>query len=208
MSNDRVIHDWLLEHKPEGASHDPDECSFCKREIASEQEEGVTAETKIFTQEQHEQLLASAVEKASTEASASADKELLRLNEQLEEAQAALTQRDEEIEGLKAQIAEREQADRLAEVASERIKLVRAVANFTDEQIDERSERWAKMSEEDFESYLDDLREVAKAAPGEEKEVPETKFNGTRETAGEKGSEKSVVADFFSSNAVATAAQL
>lgn len=208
MSNDRVIHDWLLEHKPEGASHDPGECSFCKREIASEQEEGVTAETKIFTQEQHEQLLASAVEKASTEASAKMDGEVLRLNEQLEEAQAALTQRDEEIEALQAKITERAEEDRLAEVASERIKLVRAAANFTDEQIEERSERWAKMSEEDFTSYLDDLREVAKASPGEEKKVPETKFEGTRESAGNKGSEKSVIADFFSSDAVATAAQL
>lgn len=207
MSNERVIHDWLLEHKPEAANHDESQCSFCNKEIASEQEEDVTAETKIFTQEQHEQLLASAVEKAATEASAKVDGEILRLNEQLEEAQAALSTRETEIEGLKAQIAEREEAERLAEVASERTKLVRAVANFTDEQIAERTERWAKMSDEEFDGYLDDLRAVAKA-PTEEKEVPESGFNGTRETAGDKGSEKSVVADFFSSGAVATAAQL
>lgn len=207
MSNDRVIHDWLLERKPEGASHDKAACSFCNVEIASEQEEDVTADQKIFTQEQHEQLLASAVEKAATEASAKVDAEILRLNEQLEEAQAALTASSEEVEALKAQIAEREEADRLAEVASKRVELVRAVANFTDEQITERTERWSKMSEEEFTSYLDDLRAVAKA-PAEEENVPKTKFNGTRETAGDKGSEKSVVKDFFSSGAVATAAQL
>lgn len=207
MNTDQVIHDWLLEHKPEAANHDADECSICKRETASKQEEGVTAEQKIFTQEQHEQLLASAVEKAATEATAKVDAEVLRLNEQLEEAQKALTQRDEEITTLKSEIESRDEAARLAEVASERTKLVRAVANFSDEQVAERRDRWAKMSEEDFNAYLEDIRSVAKETPGEE-EVPPTNFDGTRETAGDKGTEKSVVADFFSSGASTVAATL
>lgn len=207
MNTDRVIHDWLLEHKPEAASHDEANCSFCKREIASEQEEDVTAEQKIFTQEQHEQLLTSAAEKAATEATAKVDQEILRLNEQLEEAQKALTERDEKITELSEEISQRDEAARLAEVASERTKLVRAAANFSDEQVEERQERWAKMSEEDFGAYLEDLRSVAKAPEGEEN-VPETKFDGTRETAGEKGTEKSVIADFFSSGASNVAASL
>lgn len=207
MNSTQLIHDWLLEHKPESASHDKADCSFCKREIASEQEEGVTAEQKIFTQEQHEQLVASAVEKAATEAVATADGEVLRLNEQLEEAQKALTEREEKITDLEATISEREDQDRLAELATERIKLIAAAATFTDEQITARKEGWAKMSEEDFTAYLEDIRAVAKAPATDDKKVPDTKFDGTRETAGEAGSEKNLIEEFFGSSASAIAAQ-
>ena len=69
----KEIHDTLLAEMPEGAVHDPLTCAHCTT-TASEQEEEMTVEQKTsLTQEQHEQLLASAVEKATNEATASVD---------------------------------------------------------------------------------------------------------------------------------------
>ena len=53
------------------------------------------------------------------------------------------------------------------------------------------------MTEEDFGAYLDDIRAVATNAPKEEEKVPETQFDGTRETAGDEGTEQSAVKTFF-----------
>jgi hypothetical protein len=54
------------------------------------------------------------------------------------------------------------------------------------------------MPEEDFGAYLEDIRAVAKSPKDEDKD-PETKFDGTRETAGDDGTEQSAIATFFSS---------
>ena len=191
----RILHDALLEIKPEGVVHD-EFCPFCT-EAASEQEEDVTDQA-IFNEEQHEQLLASAVEKALEEASASTDKEILRLNEQLEEAEKALAEKDVEIADLKSVITAREESDRLEALASERVELVQAVANFSDEQIDARKASWAKMDEESFNDYLKDI-EVAVAAVTKPKGegAPESSFDGTRVTAGEEGTEMGAVKSFL-----------
>ena len=203
----KELHDSLLASKPDGASHDPLSCPHCT-EVASEQEEEEVAdEQKIFTQEQHEQLLASAVEKATVEATASADGEVLRLNERLEAAEKELADRDAKIEEFTSTIAEREEQDRLEALAEERVKLVQAAANFSDEQIQERRVHWAKMDEETFTGYLTDIK-VASAAPKETVELPETEFEGTRETAGKEGTEGSVIKQFFNSTVLETARQL
>ena len=203
MSTDKLIHDWLLEHRPEGATHEEAECAHCTG--TSEQEEVVTDEQK-YTQELHEQLVTSAVEKALSEAQSASDAEILRLNERLEAAEGELAARDEKIEELTSTISEREEQDRLEALAIERVKLVQAAANFSDEQIETRKLAWAEMSEDAFKAYLEDIRAVAKTAPKEEK-VPDTEFDGTRETAGEEGTEVAAVQAFFS-DGLATAAQM
>ncbi len=206
MNTEKLIHDWLLEHRPEGASHEEASCAHCTG--TSEQEEGVTDEQKaIYTQEQHEQLLASAVEKALSEAQSATDAEILRLNERLEAAEGELAERTEKVEELSSIISEREEQDRLEALADERVELVQAAANFSDEQIEARKLAWAKMSEEDFNSYLEDIRAVAKT-PKDEKKVPETEFDGTRETAGDQGTELGAVKAFFSGGALSEAAQM
>lgn len=195
MDADRLIHDWLLEHRPEGASHDEDDCHLCTQG-PSGLEEAVTDEQKIFTQELHEQLLESAVEKALNEAQKASDAEILRLNERVEAAEKELIDRDATIEELTSKIAEREEQDRLEALADERVELVKAVANFSDDQVAERRLAWAKMTEEAFGAYLEDIRVVAKS-PKDEEEVPPTEFDGTRETAGEGGTEQDAVKSFF-----------
>lgn len=197
MDTDRIVHDWLLEHRPDGAEHDADQCPFCAREAASEKEEEKVSD-KIFTQEQHEALLSAAVEKATAEAVAKVDAEILRLNEQLEQAQAELEAHKKRVAELEAAAEERAEKDRLEALATERAKLVRAVAKFSDEQIEARRMAWAQMSEEDFEAYIEDIKAVSAAAAKEGDGAPaKSAFDGTRETAGAEGSDFDVIAKFL-----------
>ncbi len=197
-ASEQALHDLLLEKKPDGAEHDPLSCAFCI-EAASVKEEENVAEQAIFTEEQHQALLASAIEEASKAAVATADAEILTLNEQLDTAKASLVEQEALVTELETKVSDRDESDRLNKLAGERVAAVKAVANFTDEQIEERQESWAKMSEEDFEAYLADIQVVAKAAV-EAKATdgkPKTKFDGTRATAGEAGTETSALGEFF-----------
>ncbi len=198
-ATEQALHDLLLEKKPDGAEHDSLQCAFCT-EVASVKEEENVTEQAIFTEEQHQQLLTSAVEEASKVAVATADAEILTLNEQLETAKAALVEKETLVTELETKVSDRDEQDRLDKLAGERVAAVKAVANFTDEQIEERQESWAKMSEEAFEAYLADIQVVAKAAvESKDDGKPKTKFDGTRATAGADGTEASALTEFFGS---------
>lgn len=204
---DQVMHDWLLQCKPDTARHEPSECAFCTQK-ASIEEMNVTAELTL-THEQHTQLLESAVSDAVATAKAEVDAEILRLNELLEEAGVTTSEKDEEIANLKASIAERDEAERLEALANKRVVEVAEVASFSDEQVEARRNDWAEMSDEAFGKYVADLEVAAKAAikPKEENEkLPKTKFDGTRETAGDEGTEGSVIESLFAP-AIAAAAR-
>lgn len=196
---DQQKHDLLMEMRPEGAVHDDAVCMFCTNK-ASEEENVAENDQAIFTQEQHERLLASAVENATSEARATADAEVLSLNEQLEAAKTAAEEAAVTIASLEKDAEDRDEAERLAVLEGERVEAVGAVVEFSDEQIETRKEAWTSMSEDDFSAYLDDLRAVAKAAPAAEKKIPDSSFDGTRATAGDDGTESYVIGDFFSSD--------
>lgn len=202
--SDKAIHDLLLEIKPESANHDADKCPICSKKARASQEENVS--DAIFSQEQHEQLLAAAVERAKEEAQAETDADILRLNEQLKQAEESATAQAERISELEAQIADREEQDRLKELADERAEQVKAVATFSDEQIEQRKMSWAKKDEDEFNSLLEDYKEIAKAAAsnpeGEGAPPKSDTFDGTRETAGEDGGPESI-REFFSTGLAA-----
>ena len=164
---DQQKHDLLMEMRPDGAVHDGAVCMYCTNK-ASEEENVADDPVAIFTQEQHEQLLATAVEKATVEARTSADAEVLSLNEQLEAAKTAADESASTITELETAAADRVEAERLAVLEGERVDAVAAVVEFSDEQIETRKEAWTNMSVEDFDAYLDDIRAVAKAAPAAE----------------------------------------
>ncbi len=196
---EQALHDLLLENKPDGADHDSLSCTFCTKAASVKEEENVT-EQAIFTEEQHQQLLTSAVEEASKAAVATADAEILTLNEQLDAAKAQLVEKETQVTELETKISDRDEQDRLNKLAGERVAAVKAVANFTDEQIEDRQESWSKMSEEDFAAYLEDIQAVAKAAVEKKTDdPPKTKFDGTRDTAGDDGTEGSALGEFFES---------
>lgn len=186
----------LLGIKPEGAEHDSANCPFCtSKQVASSQEEEVSE--KLYNQEQLDALVASSVEKATTELRASVDAETLALNERLENAEKALAERDAKIADLEAVIAEREEQDRLNTLADERARLVKAAVNFDDEQIASRKLFWAKMPDEAFASYLEDMKAVRSSASDKKDDIPESEFDGTREVAAENEQERDVVREFF-----------
>lgn len=196
--SEQLIHDWLLEHRPEGAEHESTSCAFCTTK-ASKEEENVT-DKATFTQEQHDALLASAVDRAVAESNQALDAEVLRLNAQLEEVEKAASEKDERIAELEKNIEDRDEAVRLEALADERVAAVKAVASFTDEQIKTRRESWSRMEETAFAAYLEDIK-VAVAVKEEAKEddsdASDSSFDGTRETAGEEGTEVSVIETFF-----------
>ena len=199
---EQVMHDWLLQRKPEGASHDPLTCVMCT-EKASKEEKNVSDST--LTQEQHLSLLETAVSDAVAAAKAEADAEILRLNEQLEEASTALASANEEIATLKATIEERDEAERLEALANERVQKVAEVASFSEEQVEARRMDWAEMSEEAFGKYVEDLGAVAKAVEAKSDDLPDTDFDGTRETAGEDDTDSKVIETFFNDGLYAAA---
>lgn len=197
---DQQKHDLLMEMRPEGAHHDQAVCMFCTVR-ASKEEKNVADDQAIFSGEQHEQLVATAVEKAKADARVELDAEILSLNEKLATASAALDEKDVQIAELQKSIADRDEAARLEALAAERVDAVQAVVKFSDEQVEKRKESWANLSEEAFAAYLEDLSSVAAEsakASHEGGELPKTKFDGTRTTAGADGTEESVISDFFS----------
>lgn len=204
--SEKELHDLLLKDKPEGAQHDEDKCPICLVREASQEEKEKVAD---ITQEQHEALVETAVEKAKGELQGAHDAEVLTLNEQLEEATKASEEKDARIAELEAQIAERDEKDRLNELADERAELVRAAnVNFSDEQIEQRKMSWAKKDEEEFEALLEDYKAVAKAkVDGGDGKPPKLPLDGTRETAGDDTS-PNALKEFFGSNLSAADAAL
>jgi hypothetical protein len=191
----RELHDLLLEGKPEGADHDKGKCPICTGEIETASQEENVADEAIFTTEQHEQLLSAAVENAKAEATADADAEVLRLNEQLKQAEGKAEAAETQVTELESKISDRDEAERLAALADERAELVKAAVNFSDEQIEARKESWATKDDEEFEALVEDYKAAADAATEKSEDdgkTPESKFDGTRQTAGEDTGPESV----------------
>lgn len=197
-------HDRLRAELPETAECVAD-CPYCadSREKASKEENKVSEpNAKVYDQESVDALLESARSKAAEEARSEAETELA-------EAQTALKAKEEElaaaqarVEELEGQIEERDEKERLEDLASERAEKVAEVTEFSEEQISERKEGWAKMSEEDFDALLGDFKAVTESASsnggGNEQKPPKSKIDGTRETAGAEGTDTESVKKFFS----------
>lgn len=203
MRPGQAEHDKLRAELPESAECVAD-CPYCadSREQASK-EEKVSGNEKVYDQESVDALLESARSKAAEEARSEADTELA-------EAKAALTAKEEElaaaqarVEELTGQIEERDEQERLHTLAEERAAKVTEVTKFSEEQISERKEGWAKMSDEDFDTLLNDFKAVTESASsngdggeGRKPKTPKSKLDGTRETAGES-TDTDAVKNFF-----------
>lgn len=206
MRPGQLEHDKLRAELPESAEC-VDDCPFCadSREKASK-EEKVSDNGKVYDQETLDALLESAREKAADEARKESEDELAQ-------AQAALAEKDDElatansrIEELEGEIEKRDEEERLEELADERKSQVAEVTDLTDEQLEEHKAGWAKMSEEDFEVRLSELKAVTESAraqsdpKGKKKEAskaPASKLDGTRETAGKTGTDTERLRSFL-----------
>ena len=74
---------------------------------------------------------------------------------------------------------------------------MKTAVNFSDEQIEARKESWSKKTDEEFQALVEDYKAAAEAASaksddGEDEDIPKSKFDGTRTTAGDDTGPESV----------------
>lgn len=115
----------------------------------------------------------SALEQASTENE--------RLNGELDTAQVSLKAAQDEAEALKKDAHEKEEAARVAELASLRASQVRNLSLFTEEFITERASKWAEISDDAWGERLDEWK-VAKGTSTTKTTETASAITGTRDT--------------------------
>jgi chromosome segregation ATPase len=177
------LHNALLEHKPEGASHE--DCPVClaaTAETAKEEANVAGDETRTFTEAEHLAVLSDAVRRETAtlqteKETLSTEKAALESRVDTLEAEKAvlITERDNavtELTTFKAEMAEKEQTEARK---GERLAKVREVADHLPEDYftAERATRWAEMSDEAFETAVADLA-ATKPPAGSAPKVPET----------------------------------
>lgn len=163
------MHDQLLAEMPEGVEHS---CVMCdghsspapNRQTAKESDVG---EPRTFTQQEHEAILTSAVEREVAEATKEKQDEISDLQSKIDvlEAEKAAAVKEaedakQEFEDFKTEM-ENEQAAR--ERADQRVQTIKEVAGDLGEEFftDERIKRWSEMAEEQFTDLVDGLAEAA-----------------------------------------------
>ena len=201
MEHLRILHNQLLEQKPEGASHDVASCPFCSGTTTVELALEGGAVDKTYTEDELKAAIAEATKELETKvAELSAADEQAKIDAAVSEAVAAKEDRIKELEAsldsavLETQKAKdeyeaivaflketEEAAAREAEVAArreERLAKVAEVASFPEEYVAANADRWANLSNEDFEALVADWAAIAPkketSTVSEETEVPST----------------------------------
>lgn len=174
----QALHDMFMVKMPEGASHEADDCPICKGELADDKGGSVT-----YTEEEVQELRTqisgleaqvrehadsnreSEVQTKIDEAKAELETKVTELQSQLDttvlEAENAKQERDSLLAWLEEQKISAEEAAASAARRDERIAKVREVASFPDEHVEKNADRWAQLSDEDFEAALEDWRAVS-----------------------------------------------
>lgn len=185
MSKKQQFHDALVEQMPEGATHDRETCEFCAATSSASAEGG---NVTTFTAEEVEEAVATAtaaleariaaMETAATAseieakieaAKADSAAEVAEVRAQLDTAVLAAEKAERELEATIAYLNETAAAETAAAEAAarkdERIAKVREAANFPEEYLVANADRYAAMSDEDFE---DRVAEWASLSPKKE----------------------------------------
>lgn len=101
-------------------------------------------------------------------------------------------------DGLEAEKVAAAEAATLAARKGERLDKVKEVANFPQEYLDANAERFAAMSDEDFEARLEEYRQIAVKATGTEGGLPaKTALHAAAENGTGGGGSQSAVRDLF-----------
>lgn len=189
LAEAKQVHDALLAMQPEGETHDP--CELCVvKSNESAAEESAPAIRKednsmdpIYTQEQADSLAEAAVNKAvealaSThlEALAAKDAEITEAKAELADVQAKRDQDQVELAAAQSKVTELEDeiARRDEEVAresrkAERLEKVTELKAFSEKYVEENIARWVEMPEEQFASFVEQVRDMAAAIVPAEK---------------------------------------
>lgn len=179
----KALHDLLLAGKPAGATH-PDDCPVCatapgpqegadlntytedELRVAVEAAVGdLKAELDTFRSSQEAAAVDARITKSVTEATEPLSAKITELQADLDAAVLATaaekaradTLETEKMEAAEALIASARKEERLAKVAE--------VAAFPQAYLDANAERFAAMSDEDFEARLEEYRQIATKSP-------------------------------------------
>jgi regulator of replication initiation timing len=120
-------------------------------------------ETALANKSEEATGLAAKLEELTTSTAALTD-DNSRLNRELDAAQVALKSATDEVASLKDESAKREEAARLAEIASKRVDQVKDMGLFTEEYVTEKSAQWASMDDSEWASRLDEWQKINPAA--------------------------------------------
>ncbi len=203
-------HDALLAGMPEGASHDSETCAFCAMDLNEPTQTTGGQSVKTYTEEELAAAIAVAVaslesqvaELQKTDAEEELAAKIAEAKAPLEAAAAELTTKLEDAQ-LRAETAEKAHADLVAyldaeaaaateaEAAAarkdERIAVVKAAATVSDEFVAQHADRWATLSDEEFDERVATMREIASATAPAAASTPlpaATALQTARETNG------------------------
>lgn len=175
----QALHDMFMAKMPEGASHEADDCPVCKGELADDKGGSVTTYTEEEVQELRTQIsgleaqvreyadsnreseFQTKIDEAKTELETKVAELQSQLDTTVLEAETAKTERENLLAWLEEQRISAEEAAAIAARRDERISKVREVASFPDEHVEKNADRWAQLSDEDFEAALEDWRAVS-----------------------------------------------
>ena len=224
MTTLKEQHDQLMAIKPDDVAHDEANCSFCSGTVTVQTNpEG--GDMKTYTEDEFTAAVKEAVTPIQEAANLkvaelqgkldelTTESEKAELDGQIAEMQSALDIADAKVAAAEKALADtltyfdeleaaRLEAERLEGLKASRRDAVKDAASFSDEKIDEKIDRWVAMSDEDFDSFLDDLRAIVPAATASETEVStEDEVEKVAETAVEnvrsERSNVSVASDVF-----------
>lgn len=151
------------------------------------------SDSATISQETHEALLAKAVADATTTTEQALERKTIeaselsikhdelaakvtaltednaRLNKELDDAQVKLRAATDEVATLKSDLEAKDEAARLAEVASKRSEQVKNLQLFPEDYIGEKASAWAALSDEDWSERLDEWAKARPATAGDSK---------------------------------------
>jgi TolA-binding protein len=218
MTSLKEEHDRLLAEKPEDAEHDTASCVFCSNEPIPN--EG--GDMKTYTEDELTSAVSEAVapllaeltalkeersqdevEARIAQAKAEAEAQVTEIKNQLDAAELRASEAQKAFEDLVALLtaeeAAREEAARVEQIRESRKAEIKAVAGaFTDEQIEEKLDRWVAMDDDAFAELVESLKLVSSAAATANTGLPasvpaETAMSHTRTNQGTTSS----VGDLF-----------
>ena len=226
MKNLQEVHDRLVANRPEGASC-PDDCIYCTGQYATSVTQGGNVSEATFTQEDVDALVAAAIAQAiaplqaeltqfkAGEQESQVEAQIAAVREEMEaqladltskldaavlDAEAAKTERDEIKQWLENEEAKVTQEAEMATRKDARIAAVAEVVSFPEAYVAERAEKWAALTDEDFEALLADYKALGtpKKSDRPGSGLPSaTAMVASRETAGTNGKVGSALRDLI-----------
>lgn len=179
----KALHDRLMAHRPDGADHDEENCSFCREGVTDSTTTGgpmpetftqgdidaaVTAATDSLQKrlsELESQAQETEVGRAVAEATATKDTEISTLQQQLDTATAERTAVESKLTETETfwtdAITAQQAAVELAQRREKRMAEAKAAGVFDEDYLTKNADRFAAMSDDDFAARLDEWRLIA-----------------------------------------------